>query len=112
MTLHIPDLARIVAKETGQPLYKTEKTLWAAFDALAQLITKGDEDFSIPNFGTFSRRERPATSGRNIHTGQAVTIPARHVAYFKPTGRLITMVRSGDTDSSIRKPGPGPRRKS
>jgi nucleoid DNA-binding protein len=103
MVQHVPDLARTVAKMTGQPIYKTEQTIWATFDALAQLLAAADT-FTVSNFGTFSAPQRPPRAARNPRTGARIDIPARNEPHFKPTGRLVTMVHTGDTASSIRKP--------
>ncbi len=39
---------------------------------------------AIPGFGTFGTKSRAARTGRNPATGQAIQIPARKYAFFKP----------------------------
>lgn len=110
MALHIEQLAKIVAKETGQPIGKTEETLWAAFDALANIVAAEDGAFSVPNFGTFDSRMHAASKRRSLQTGEIVVYPARRRARFRATGTFADMVRSTDTGRSIRRPDHQPKR--
>ena len=57
----------------------------AAVEALVSTIQsamKRGEKVSLMGFGTFSAPTRPARSGRNPQTGEAIRIPARRVPKF------------------------------
>jgi DNA-binding protein HU-beta len=58
-----------------------------ALDAMVNGVTgalKDGEQVSLVGFGTFSVRERPARTGRNPQTGQAIQIKAAKIPSFKP----------------------------
>jgi nucleoid DNA-binding protein len=77
------DLVAQVADKLGltQTLVKAvfENSLVAITDAL----TNG-EKVELRDFGVFKVKERKGRIGRNPKTGDAVSIPPRRVAYFKP----------------------------
>jgi len=66
-----------------------------AVDALVEIITaavaKGD-DVALKGFGTFKPAKRPARTGRNPKTGEALKIPATTVPKFKPGAKLKAAV--------------------
>ena len=58
-----------------------------ALDAVVAAIVdalEGGEAVNITGFGTFATTHRAAREGRNPRTGEAVAVPARTVATFKP----------------------------
>ena len=52
------------------------------FDAIIDQLARGGR-VELRGFGAFSTRAREARSGRNPRTGDAVSVPAKHVPYFK-----------------------------
>jgi integration host factor subunit beta len=52
------------------------------FDEIAQRLAEGGR-VELRGFGAFSTREREARTGRNPRTGEAVSVPAKRVPYFK-----------------------------
>ena len=42
----------------------------------------------VRGFGSFSLHHRPARTGRNPKTGEAVELPAKYVPHFKPGKQL------------------------
>lgn len=103
MRLNIKDLAQAVAEESDGDAKEIEKTLRLTFDVLARKLASGESVFFVPNFGSFDTPERAATTKRNPQTGEPISVPARRVVRFRPTGRLKKMVRDGDTTGTIRK---------
>jgi DNA-binding protein HU-beta len=57
------------------------------FKAIAEAAAKG-EDVSIPGFGKFKVQDKPARTGRNPATGQAVEIAAARKVAFPPAKQL------------------------
>ena len=53
------------------------------FDEIAQRLAEGGR-VELRGFGAFSTRGREARVGRNPRTGEAVSVPAKRVPYFKP----------------------------
>ena len=77
------------AEEQNVPL--TSKQMDAALSALVESVTealKTGEKVILPGFGTFGVKIRPAREGRNLFTGERITIPARNVPAFKASKRL------------------------
>ena len=77
------DLVRHVAEEAGI----TRAAAGSAVDAMLSGITGSlgrGEVVSLPGFGTFATRARPARTGRNPQTGESVEIAASTVPAFKP----------------------------
>lgn len=56
-------------------------------ESIAGALARG-ERVEIRSFGSFSLHYRPERIGRNPKTGDLVSIPARHVPYFKPGKQL------------------------
>ena len=59
----------------------------AAFDSIIETMKTG-EKVQIVGFGRFEVRERPARTGRNPMTGEAIEIAASRSAAFKPGNAL------------------------
>jgi len=53
------------------------------FDEMAARLAEGGR-VELRGFGAFSTREREARTGRNPRSGDAVSVPAKRVPYFKP----------------------------
>ena len=57
------------------------------FELIAEHLEKGDT-VKIPGLGNFSVRDKVARPGRNLKTGETVTITERRVVTFHPSGTL------------------------
>ncbi len=55
----------------------------AVLDTVRDTVARGQR-VSLAGFGTFERRRRNPRTGRNPRTREAVPIPARNVASFRP----------------------------
>ena len=67
-----------------------------AVNAVLESITdtlKGGQKTTIVGFGTFSTTDRPARTGRNPKTGEAIQIAAKTVVKFKPGKELAEAVK-------------------
>jgi DNA-binding protein HU-beta len=70
-----------------------EAAVDAVVNAITEALTKG-EKISIAGFGHFEVRDRPARTGRNPRTGEAVQIPAKKAPAFKPAKGLKDAVNA------------------
>jgi DNA-binding protein HU-beta len=52
------------------------------FELMVEALADGDK-VAVPNFGTFQVSERPARTGRNPATGEAIQIAASRTVRFK-----------------------------
>ena len=72
------------AEEQNVPL--TAKQMESALSALILTLTdtlKSGEKVVLPGFGMFGVKTRPARQGRNLFTGERITIPERKLPAFK-----------------------------
>ncbi|MHC5002415.1 MAG: HU family DNA-binding protein [Planctomycetota bacterium] len=80
-------LVEAVAAELGE----SKASATRAVDAVIHSISTGikhDEAVTIVGFGTFTKRERPARTGRNPATGEPMEIKASTTVGFKPSQNL------------------------
>ena len=77
------ELITAASGATSIPPQVMGKALNAALDIIIDAVGKGDT-ITLPGFGTFSRKHRPAGTCRNPRTGASMEFPARNVASFKP----------------------------
>lgn len=71
---------------------EVERVIAAAANTLTDVMRSGDS-VNIPGLGIFTSKERPSHTGRNPATGEAVEIPAKRVAIFKPSKLLKDAVK-------------------
>ncbi len=70
-----------VAKETGMTQKNVGEVCDAVFAAIAESLA-ADEAVQIAGFGIFSAKNRPARTGKNPRTGEAIEIAASRAAAF------------------------------
>ena len=88
------DLVGHVAGETGLTGPAAEAAVNPMLSGIAGSLARG-EAVSLPGFGTFGTRSRPARTGRNPGTGESLEISASTVATFKADKRLRDAVNAG-----------------
>ena len=76
------ELAAVVAEKTGLSKKDSEKAVNVAFETITATLAAG-EKVQLVGFGAFEVKERPARTGRNPQTKEAIEIPASRVATFK-----------------------------
>ena len=81
------DVIERVAKAAGVGKQQAEGVLDAFFDTVKSAVRSGDR-VAWPNFGSFSRTDRKARTGRNPRTGEAVKIAASKAMKFTPGSSL------------------------
>jgi DNA-binding protein HU-beta len=74
-----------VAKRTDQTPAAVGRVVDAVLDVIRERVARG-ERVTLSGFGTFERVRRNPRTGRNPHTRQAVSIPARNAPVFRPGG--------------------------
>ncbi|GGO08603.1 integration host factor subunit beta [Iodidimonas muriae] len=62
-----------------------ERIVGTVFEEITAAMCRGDR-VELRGFGAFSVKTRPARTGRNPRTGEAVAVEEKHVPYFK-TGK-------------------------
>ena len=83
MPMNKSELVRHVAEEAGMTRAAAGNAVDAVLSGVAGSLTRG-EAVTLPGFGTFLTRDRPARAGRNPRTGEELEIAASTVPAFKP----------------------------
>jgi len=78
-----PELAAAIAQKADVTKEKAGEILNIITDEITNAMTQ-DDAVSLVGFGTFSRRERSARTGKNPQTGATIQIPASKTVGFKP----------------------------
>jgi len=76
-------IERLALKQTHLMHKDVELAVKLVLDQISESLAKQDR-VEIRGFGSFSLHFRPARTGRNPKTGDAVQIPAKYVPHFKP----------------------------
>ena len=74
-------LVRSVQERADVSQVVAARAVGATFDAICDALASG-EDVSVPGFGSFKVKVQSAREGRNLHTGETMMSPAKHVAKF------------------------------
>lgn len=85
------ELIERAAEATGQSRKVVEAIVTAFLAGIGEAVAQG-EQVRLYDFGTFSRGERKGGTGRNPRTGEAIEIPARRLARFRPGRGLRALV--------------------
>ncbi len=64
-----------------------ERIVSTIFDEISAALARGDR-VELRGFGAFSVKERAARQGRNPRTGESVSVPEKHIPFFKSGKRL------------------------
>ncbi len=77
------ELIDSIAKQTGFTKTDSAAALDAVIDAISGSLKMGQR-VSLPGFGSFDTKRRPAREGRNPATGAKIKIKAKTVVKFSP----------------------------
>jgi integration host factor subunit beta len=75
-------IAKLAAEHPHLTHRDIERVANVVLDGMIGALERGGR-VELRGFGAFSVRSRPARSGRNPRTGAAVSVPAKHVPFFK-----------------------------
>ena len=88
------EMADRLAARTGVSKGAARDAVDGVFAIIGEALADG-EDVRLPGFGTFSTRSRPARTGRNPRTGEAVSISASTSPTFRAGKTLKDTVNAG-----------------
>ena len=80
-------IARIAAANPHLYHRDVERIVTTIFDEITSALARGDR-VELRGFGAFSVKERDSRTGRNPRTGEAVSVSAKYVPFFK-TGKEL-----------------------
>ena len=81
------ELIDAVAAKAGMPRTQAAHAVDAALAAITEALNN-DEKVQLLGFGSFEPKVRPARTGRNPRTGEALEIPASRSVGFKAGSAL------------------------
>ena len=87
MKMNLKQLAAECADQMDLSHKAAESHLRTLFDVLAENMAAGHE-VTVPGFGKFRRKDRPARTGRNPKTGESMEIAAKSVPNFLAAKQL------------------------
>lgn len=94
MTLTKADLVQQVYK-THPAMTKAQATNSVeAFLAISKTALINGDDLLLSGFGKFNVKDKKSRRGRNPQTGDELTLDARRVVTFKPSGILRTKINN------------------
>ena len=85
------ELIELISERSKITKKKAEDVVNLIFDSMTRTMARGGR-IEIRGFGSFAVRRRSPRVGRNPRTGQAVPIPEKLAAHFKPGKALRTAV--------------------
>jgi len=84
-------IARLAARYSQLSQRDAEYAVRALLDTLTQSLVEGRR-IEIRGFGSFAITRRPPRVGRNPKSGEAVQVPEKRAAHFKPGKELRARV--------------------
>lgn len=87
MALTKQGIIKQVYKELGVPKYQSVEIVESLLEIIKATLASGD-DLLVSGFGKFCVRDKKKRKGRNIGTGENVTLPARRVVTFRCSSKL------------------------
>ena len=93
-------LAEQLAPTLALNKQEAERIIDVVFGAIVQALKNGDK-LDIRGFGNFKVKDQAARQARNPRTGEAIAVPAKKVAVFKPGKELAEALNSGADAAAI-----------
>ncbi len=89
------ELIREISSKADITQKMTGRVIDAMLEAIQEAAGRGD-NVRILGFGAFLVRQRAERQGKNIRTGETITIPAKKVVVFKPGKNLQEAVNQNE----------------
>ena len=89
------DIIEKINEKVGLPKRESTEIFESVLSIIKSTLESG-EKVKVSGFGIFEVKKKADRRGRNPQTGEAMTIVARRVLTFKPSGLLKKGVNSGE----------------
>lgn len=100
ITVYREDLITEICRDTGYTRHVV-RAIWDSMVSNVILSVSKGNRVVLTGLGTFVPQKRAPRTGRNIHTGQPVPIPARIIPKFIPGEWLKTAAYEGAKKGGI-----------
>ena len=87
-------IARLAAANPHLYQRDMERIVTTIFEEITSALARGDR-VELRGFGAFSVKERGSRTGRNPRTGEAVSVSAKYIPYFKTGKELREKINAG-----------------
>ncbi len=87
-------IARLAAANPHLYQRDMERIVTTIFEEITAALARGDR-VELRGFGAFSVKERGSRTGRNPRTGEAVSVSAKYIPYFKTGKELREKINVG-----------------
>lgn len=104
MSLTKKEIVRSISEETGLTQAAVREIVQKTLDTVMGSLVKG-ERVELRNFGVFDLKVRAARLGRNLSTGDAVSVPEKIVVAFKPSKEMERRVAKSGEDNRFEESG-------
>jgi DNA-binding protein HU-beta len=94
-----------LAKRLEVSKQESDRVLEAVLDTLRSALANG-EKIDLRGLGSFKVRESKSRQGRNPKTGEAIVIPAKRSAAFRPGKELTVLLNQAQEPASSHAPAP------
>ena len=91
------DLAEAVYHEVGLSRSESAQLVESVLGEISETLAQG-ETVKLSSFGSFSVREKAPRVGRNLKTGEEVTISSRRVLVFRASHVLKDRINDNHAD--------------
>ena len=82
------ELVAAIAERTKMTKTDVDGADKGMMEIIMENMEKGEGDVSIPGFLSFKRIHRAARQGRNLQTGEAITVPATNAVRISAGSKL------------------------
>jgi integration host factor subunit alpha len=86
-TLTKVELVALLCKERQLDKHEAKKMVEVFFALISDTLEKG-QNVKLAGFGNFQLRDKPQRPGRNLQTGEPISIAARRVVTFRASAKL------------------------
>ncbi|QYJ05706.1 HU family DNA-binding protein [Nocardioides panacisoli] len=93
------ELVEELAKRTGLSKADANRAFGQTLNVISDAVADGDR-VTLPGFGTFEKRERPARTARNPQTGEPIKIKKTNAPAFKAGAGLKKYVAASKKDQA------------
>jgi DNA-binding protein HU-beta len=93
------ELVDAVLDQTGWSRKESEQAVSTVLNSISDAVASGDK-VTLPGFGTFEKRERPARTARNPQTGEAIKLKKTSVPAFKAGSTFKSYVAMSKKDQA------------
>ena len=101
------ELAQFIARDLGVQQQQVSKVIQHLLDLITKTIVE-EGGIELRDFGAFRIREYAPRKARNPRTGEAVDVPAKMKAYFKPGRKMKKRIGESPPPAHAGQPKPNP----